>query len=90
MSVLLKLCMIPTGLETKSILVDTPAPRRQAVEPEQLPHRHDPGAWRSGGYPRTHPVQGDLLPDLGRSVLVSTARQKLSWCKLNDDQAVTK
>ena len=33
----------------KPVLVDALAARREAVEPEQLPHRRDPGAWRGGG-----------------------------------------
>jgi hypothetical protein len=43
--------------------------RRQAVEPQQLPHGRDPGAGRRGGHPGAHAVQGHLLPDLGGSVL---------------------
>lgn len=29
--------------QTEPVLVDSPAPRRQAVEPQQLPHGYDPG-----------------------------------------------
>mmetsp|Transcript_10158 Transcript_10158/g.30033 ORF Transcript_10158/g.30033 Transcript_10158/m.30033 type:complete len:262 (-) Transcript_10158:2381-3166(-) len=51
--------------EEQHLLVDAPAPRRQAVEPQQLPHRHDPGSRRRGGHPRAHPVQGHVLPHVG-------------------------
>ena len=63
------------GAEAEPLLVDPPAPRRQAVEPEQLPHRHDPGAGRGRGHPRTHALQGNLLPNLGGALLVSTLLQ---------------
>ena len=42
------------GSQTESLLVDTPATRWQAVEPEQLPDRHDPSPWRCGGHSGTH------------------------------------
>mmetsp|Transcript_13659 Transcript_13659/g.18094 ORF Transcript_13659/g.18094 Transcript_13659/m.18094 type:complete len:266 (+) Transcript_13659:4972-5769(+) len=51
------------------LLVDPPTPRRQAVEPEQLPHGHDPGAWRRGGHPGAHALQGHVLPYLGGALL---------------------
>ena len=51
------------------VLVDAPAARWQAVEPQQLPHRRDPGARRRRGHPRAHAVQGDVLPHVGGSVL---------------------
>ena len=62
------------GAETESVLVDPPASRRQAVEPEQLPHGHDPGPGRCGGHPGAHSVQGNLLPHLGGSLLVRAPR----------------
>ena len=55
--------------EAKPFLVDSPASRRQAVEPEQLPNRHDPGARWCGGHSRAHPLQGNLLPNVGGSLL---------------------
>ena len=60
------------GVEAEPVLVDSPAPRRKAVEPEQLPHGHDPGPRRGGGHPGTHPLQGHLLPHLGGTLLVSS------------------
>ena len=39
------------GVEAESVLVDSSTPRRQAVEPEQLPHGHDPGPRWGGGHP---------------------------------------
>lgn len=36
-----------TGPKTEPILVDPPAPRRQIVEPQQLPHGHDSSTRRS-------------------------------------------
>lgn len=62
---------LPTGPQAEPVLVDAPAARRQTVEPEQLPHGHDPGPGRSRGHPWAHTLQGDLLPYLGRSFLVS-------------------
>lgn len=41
------------------------------MESEQLSDGHDPGPGGRGGNPGTHPVQGDLLPNLGGSLLVS-------------------
>lgn len=58
------------GAEAESVLVDPPEARRQTVEPEQLPHRHDPGSGRRGGHPRTHTLQRHLFPHLGGSLLV--------------------
>lgn len=70
-----------TGPETESVLVDTSAPRREALEPEQLPHGYDPGTWWSGGHPGAHTLQGHLLPHVGGSVLV---RETLIWpCRAN-------
>ena len=51
------------------VLVDASAARRQAVEPEQLPHRHDPGPGRRRGDPRTYALQGHVLPHMGRPLL---------------------
>ena len=51
------------------VLVDASKARRQAVEPEQLPHRRHPGARRRGRYLGAHAVQRDVLPHVGRSVL---------------------
>lgn len=45
----------------ESFLVDSPAPRRETVEPEQLSHRHDSVARRRGRHPGTHAVQGEHL-----------------------------
>ena len=56
-------------LTAEPLLVDTPAPRRQAVEPEQLPHGRDPGAWWRRGHSGAHAVQGHVLPHVGGSVL---------------------
>ena len=49
--------------------VDAPAPRRQALEPEQLPDGHDPGPGRRRGYLGAHVVQGYLFSDLGGPLL---------------------
>jgi hypothetical protein len=62
--------VIVLGSETKSFLVDSPAPRWQTVELEQLPYRHDSSSWWRGRHLRTHLIQGHLLPDVGRSFLV--------------------
>ena len=62
-------CAFVVDPEAKPVLVDPSETRWQAVEPEQLPHRHDPGTWRRGGNPGTHPVQGHLFPHLGGTVL---------------------
>ena len=59
----------PLGVETEPVLVDPPTSRWEALEPEQLPDRHDPGPRGCGGDPGTHSVQRDLLPHLGGSVL---------------------
>ena len=42
-------CDMFSGVEAEPVLVDPPASRRQAVEPEQLPHRHDPVIQALGG-----------------------------------------
>ena len=63
-----RLQVVP-GHAHQPVLVDAPAPRRQAVEPEQLPHRRHPGVGRRGGHPGAHAVQGHLLPHLGGPVL---------------------
>ena len=61
------------GVEAEPVLVDSPATRRQTVEPQQLSHGHDTSPRRGGGYTGTHPVQGHLLPYLGGALLVSTS-----------------
>jgi len=58
------------GSETESILVDTPAPWWQVVEPKQLPYRYDPGSWRCRRHPWAYSLQGYILSNMGRSVLV--------------------
>ena len=65
------------GFEAEPVLVDSSAPRRQTVEPEQLPYGHDPSPRRGGGYTGTYTLQGYLLPYLGGALLVSTS--SLSW-----------
>lgn len=44
--------------QDEPLLVDAPAPRREAVEPQQLPDGHDPGPRRRRRHPRAHPLQG--------------------------------
>mmetsp|Transcript_9140 Transcript_9140/g.25471 ORF Transcript_9140/g.25471 Transcript_9140/m.25471 type:complete len:213 (-) Transcript_9140:2208-2846(-) len=51
------------------VLVDASKARRQAVEPEQLPHRRHPSSRRRGRYLGAHAVQRDVLPHVGRSLL---------------------
>lgn len=69
------------GPETEPVLVDTSASRREALEPEQLPHGYDPGPWWSGGHPGAHSLQGHLLPHVGGSLLV---RETFIWpCRAN-------
>ena len=58
------------GVKAESILVDPPATRWQTVEPQQLPDWHDPGTRRRRGNPGTHAVQRNILPYMGRSLLV--------------------
>ena len=60
--------------------VDAPAPRRQALELEQLPDGHDPGAGRRRRYPGTHAVQGHVLPDLGADS-ASSLNFKVKWSR---------
>lgn len=62
--------LLSPGAEAEPVLVDTPAPRRQTLEPEQLPHGHDPGPGWGGRDPGAHPLQGHLLPHVGGSLLV--------------------
>ena len=57
------------GRARQPVLVDARAPRRQAVEPQQLPHGRDPGPRGRRGDPGAHAVQGDGVPDLGGPVL---------------------
>ena len=61
------------GVKAESILVDPPATRWQTVEPQQLPDWHDPGTRRRRGNPGTHAVQRNILPYMGRSLLVRVA-----------------
>ena len=49
--------------------MDTSATWWQALEFEQLPHRHDSSSGWCGGHSWTHLVQGDLLSHMGGSVL---------------------
>ena len=60
--------------------VDAPAPRRQALEFEQLPDGHDPGAGRRRGYLGTYTIQRDLLPDLGADS-ASSLNFKVKWSR---------
>ena len=39
------------------------------MEPQQLSYGHDPSTGRSRGYPGAHPLQRNVLPHLGGSVL---------------------
>lgn len=71
-----ELWLLSAGAEAEPVLVDTPAPRWQTLEPEQLPHGHDPGSGRGGRDPGAHPLQGHLLPHVGGSLLV---RGTLMW-----------
>ncbi len=64
------LSLLSAGAEAESVLVDPPEARWQTVEPEQLPHRHDPSSGRRGGHPGTHTLQRHLLSHLGGSLLV--------------------
>uniref|UniRef100_A0A8D8R6G1 Uncharacterized protein n=1 Tax=Cacopsylla melanoneura TaxID=428564 RepID=A0A8D8R6G1_9HEMI len=63
-----------SGSEAEPLLVDSPTPRRQTVELEQLPYGHDPGTRRCGGYSRAYTLQGNLLPHLGGSLLGESVR----------------
>lgn len=49
-------------LLAQPVLVDFAAPRRQALAAQQLPRRCHRRARRSRRYPRTHALQGDVLP----------------------------
>lgn len=71
-----KICVliVITGAEAESVLVDPPEARRKTVEPEQLPHRHDPGSGRCGRHPGAHTLQRHLFPYLGGSLLVRTLK----------------
>lgn len=68
--------LLSAGAEAEPVLVDAPAPRWQTLEPEQLPHGHDPGSGWSGRDPGAHTLQGHLLPHMGGSLLV---RATLIW-----------
>lgn len=68
--------LLSPGAEAEPVLVDTPAPRWQTLEPEQLPHGYDPGSGWGGRDPGAHPLQGHLLPHVGGSLLV---RGTLLW-----------
>ncbi len=59
-----------SGVEAKSILVDSPKAWWEIVEFKQLPYRHDPGTWRGRRHSWAHTLQGNLLPHLGGSLLV--------------------
>lgn len=50
--------------------MDTPAAWWEALEPEQLPYRHDSGLGWCGRHSGTHTLQGHLLPYVGRAFLV--------------------
>ena len=65
---------LSAGSEAESLLVDSSETRWQTVEPEQLPHRHDPGSGWCGGHPGTHALQRHLLPHMGGSLLVSALK----------------
>lgn len=74
--------------ETKSVLVDSSATRRKAVELEQLPNWHDPGfgwCWRNSG---AHPVQSKIPRNSDNS---SVSRARISRrgkdCSGNEHQA---
>jgi hypothetical protein len=47
----------PRDVTRATTQVDAPAPRRQALEPQQLPHGHDPSIRRCGRHPRAHALQ---------------------------------
>lgn len=83
---LLTSVLLSPGPETEPILVDASAPRWQTLEPEQLPHRYDPGTWWSGRNPGAYSLQGYLLPHMGGSFLV---RETLMWpCLANGSSVV--
>lgn len=70
--------LLSAGAEAEPVLVDAPAARWQTLEPEQLPHGHDPGPGRGGRDPGAHTLQGHLLPHVGGSLLV---RGALIWAQ---------